>query len=191
MGLTTSQSASGGRLKQCDGSVVFYSESQEKRKTSTMSASRDPVDAAIEAVLKRLKVTIALKSEQQIALKAFIKKRDVFCVLPTGFGKSLIYQLVPHVLKEMGMDEKILIVISPLLALMDNQIKEAAKFDLTALQIGVHNDSDIMNGQCSLVFGTPEAWILNDKWRNMLHSDIYREKVFGIVVDEVHMTYKW
>ena len=41
--------------------------------TATMSASKDPVDAAIEAVLKRLKVTIALKSEQQVALKAFIQ----------------------------------------------------------------------------------------------------------------------
>ena len=43
---------------------------------------------------------------------------------------------------------------------MEDQIKEAAKLDLTAMQLGVHDDRDILNGQCSLVFGTPEAWIL-------------------------------
>ena len=155
------------------------------------TAATDCVDAAIEAVLNRLTARITLKSEQRVALKAFVEKRDVFCVLPTGYGKSLIYQLVPLVLEEMGMGEKIVIIISPLLALMDDQVKEAAKFGLTALQIGEANDNNILNGQCSLVFGTPEAWILGDKWRNMLNSDIYREKLFGIIVDEVHMTYKW
>ena len=43
------------------------------------------IDAASEAVLNRLKVNISLKSELHLALKAFIQKRDVFCVLPTGF----------------------------------------------------------------------------------------------------------
>ena len=43
---------------------------------------------------------------------------------------------------------------------MEDQIKEAAKLDLTAMQLGLHNNGDILNGQCSLVFGTPEAWIL-------------------------------
>ena len=149
------------------------------------------VNSAIDAVLKRLTVKITLKPEQRSALKAFIDKRDVFCVLPTGFGKSLIYQLVPLVLEEMGLGEKMLIIISPLLALMEDQIKEAARFGLTAMQLGVHDDSDISNGQCSLVFGTPEAWILKEKYRDMLNSDIYKQRLFGIVVDEVHMTYKW
>ena len=34
-----------------------------------------------------------LKDEQMIALKAFIEKQDVFAILSTGYGKSLIYQL--------------------------------------------------------------------------------------------------
>ena len=53
------------------------------------TATETNIDAAIDAVLSRFKVKIALKSEQHLALKAFIQKRDVFCVLPTGFGKSL------------------------------------------------------------------------------------------------------
>src|SRR4029434_1352280 len=36
-----------------------------------------------------------LKEEQRNAIKAFVDQKDVFAVLPTGFGKSLIYQLAP------------------------------------------------------------------------------------------------
>ena len=156
-----------------------------------MAAATEDIDSAIESVLQKLKVKITLKPEQHLALKSFLQKRDVFGVLPTGYGKSLIYQLVPLVLEEMGMPGRILIVICPLLALMEDQIKEAAKLDVTAMQIGVDNDSEILSGKGSLVFGTPEAWILQNQWRNMLSSDIYKDKLFGIVVDEVHMTYKW
>ena len=138
-----------------------------------MATPSRTIDAAIQAVVDRLPVKITLRAEQHTALKAFIEKRDVFCVLPTGFGKSLIYQLVPLVLEEMGLGKKILIVISPLIALMEDQVKEAAKLELVAMQLGVHDDKQILNGECSLVFGTPEAWILREKWRDMLNSEIY------------------
>ena len=51
------------------------------------AAETAPIDAAIEAVLNRLKVNISLKSELHLALKAFIQKRNVFCVLPIGFKR--------------------------------------------------------------------------------------------------------
>ena len=37
-----------------------------------------------------------LKSEQKEALELLLRGKDVFCVLPTGFGKSLIYQMFVH-----------------------------------------------------------------------------------------------
>ena len=43
-----------------------------------------------------------LKEEQRNAIKAFVDRKDVFAILPTGFGKSLIYQLAPMVAKKMG-----------------------------------------------------------------------------------------
>ncbi len=42
--------------------------------------------------------TSSLKEEQRTALKAFLDRKDVFALLPTGFGKSLIYQLAPQVI---------------------------------------------------------------------------------------------
>jgi ATP-dependent DNA helicase RecQ len=56
-----------------------------------------------------------LRSEQETAMVALIKGHDVLVALPTGFGKSLIYQ-IPAMLRE-----RPTIVISPLIALMADQ----------------------------------------------------------------------
>ena len=63
--------------------------------------AQQPVDAAVAAVLKDFKGKFSLKTEQKLALEQFLQKKDVFALLPTGFGKSLIYQLAPLVAKRM------------------------------------------------------------------------------------------
>ena len=61
---------------------------------------------------------------------------------------------------------------------------------MSAAQLGVHED--ILDGRFSLVFGSPESWLLNPKWRRMLTSSAtYKDNILGIVVDEVHLMYKW
>ncbi|XP_015255333.1 PREDICTED: probable Werner syndrome ATP-dependent helicase homolog 1 [Cyprinodon variegatus] len=58
------------------------------------------------------------------------------------------------------------------------------------MQLGGINENDNLDGRCQLVFGSPESW-LNEKWRSMLASEVYQKNLVGIVVDEVHVTYKW
>ena len=71
---------------------------------------------------------IELKEKQYEALKAVVlKNRDVLAVLPTSYGKSLIYQLLPLVLDFFAANgsplrKSTVIVISPLNALMRDQI---------------------------------------------------------------------
>ena len=48
-----------------------------------------------ESVLEDIDSALILKEEQRNAIKAFADLKDVFAVLPTGSGKSLIYQLAP------------------------------------------------------------------------------------------------
>ena len=55
----------------------------------------------------------------------------------------------------------------------------------------VHDEVDITSGRCQLLFRSPESWLLNKKWRDMLGSDVFQANVMGIVGDEVHLTYKW
>ena len=57
-------------------------------------------------------------SQQKIIYNIVHKRRDVLAVLATGFGKSICYQL-PFLLSN-----KAVIVISPLISLMDDQIKQ-------------------------------------------------------------------
>ena len=77
-----------------------------------------------------------LKKEQEEALFNFVCKRDVFVNLPTGFGKSLIYQMAPMVMKELGLCiNPIIIVISPLVSLMQDQVNQLEKQGLSAVSL--------------------------------------------------------
>eukprot|EP00058_Branchiostoma_floridae_P010328 XP_002595816.1 hypothetical protein BRAFLDRAFT_96790 [Branchiostoma floridae] len=60
------------------------------------------IDEAISSVLTKVGGISELKHEQRDALKAFVVGEDVLALLPTGFGKSLIYQLVPGVWKKLS-----------------------------------------------------------------------------------------
>lgn len=160
-----------------------------------MAAEKDASEA-IRSVVATLPNIQKLKPEQEQALLSFVGGHDVVALLPTGFGKSLIFQLAPLVVKELAKanasDAKpIVVVVSPLVALMEDQVKEAEKLGVRAVQLAVHDDRDILDGRLSLVFGSPESWLLNNKWRGMLASTIYQDNLIGIVVDEVHVTYKW
>lgn len=64
-----------------------------------------------------------LKPEQRLVLKEILKSRDVFAVLPTGYGKSLCYACLPLMYDELFKEEpSIVIVLTPLIAIMKDQV---------------------------------------------------------------------
>ena len=64
-----------------------------------------------------------MKPEQEQAILAFVSGKDVFVALPTGYGKSLCFGLLPRVFDLLrGVEEQsVVIVVSPLVALMKEQ----------------------------------------------------------------------
>ena len=64
------------------------------------------------------------------ALKFVVgEKRDILCVLPTGYGKSFVYQLLPDIFDaydNKATSTSIVIVISPLNFLMEEQVNKLA-----------------------------------------------------------------
>ena len=63
------------------------------------------------------------KPEQMEVVLGFISGRDVFVSLPTGYGKSLCYACLPWTFDIIGNGEpSIVLVISPLLSLMQDQV---------------------------------------------------------------------
>jgi len=67
-------------------------------------------------------------------IAAVLDGRDVFAVMPTGSGKSLCYQL-PAVL-----DGGLTVVVSPLIALMRDQVGQMASLGIAAATLNSHND---------------------------------------------------
>ena len=47
-------------------------------------------------------------------------------------------------------------------------------------------NAKIENGECCVLFSSPESLLGNGQWRSMLSSDIYKKNLIRIVVDEAH-----
>ncbi len=129
---------------------------------------------------------------QYEAIEATLTNKRTLVVQKTGWGKSLVYFISANMVKGMT------IVISPLLVLMDNQKEYAQKMGLRCetLNSGVKDGKDhpartkmlerINNGECDLLFTTPETLYSPDVQVNLPNWNI------GLfVVDECHCISDW
>lgn len=157
-------------------------------------------NCAFSAVKEQFKID-ELFPEQVEGIKAFFEgKKNVFVSLPTGFGKSLIYQSLPIVadcLYERPRGTSTLLVISPLQALMKDQLNSLQNlcFPAEALMDGNAEDAEIiqnvLNGIYTHVFGSPECLLASKVWRNILASPSFREHLIGVAIDEAHCIVHW
>ena len=125
---------------------------------------------------------LQLKPVQEEALLHFVKREDVFVVLLTGCGKSLIFQLAPEVcecLHDQGFQypkAAILVVICPLSALIDSHIQELKDHGISACSL---TDQDILVedvAKHSIVFTSPELIVCEEKGKKC-----YKASPFKIV----------
>ena len=125
---------------------------------------------------------------QEEAMRAVLQGRDSLVVLPTGGGKSLCYQ-APAVLQG-----GTTVVVSPLIALMKDQVDGLRSCGVPAIQIDSSQSSserfansvDIREGALRLVFVSPERLVLTD-FHRLLH-DI---NVRTFAIDEAHCISHW
>jgi len=131
------------------------------------------------------------KGEQEAIITNIIQKKDTFVIMPTGGGKSICYQL-PAL-----MSEGTAIVISPLIALMKNQVDQLRGFGGTESIAHFLNSSlnkseiakvkhDVLNGETKLLYVAPESL---SKQENV---DFLRLITISFVaVDEAHCISEW
>ena len=63
---------------------------------------------------------------------------DDFAIMPTGFGKSLIYQLFPRLAKAaLTLENSMIIVVSPLISIMRDQVEQLKKLGFSSAAIGI------------------------------------------------------
>ena len=85
-------------------------------------ANNQEVLSAAEKIARFLGYT-ELKEGQRQILNEIMKKRDVFGILPTGYGKSLCYACIPLLFDDIFREEQsIAVVVTPLIAIMKDQV---------------------------------------------------------------------
>ena len=126
-----------------------------------------------------------------------LNKNDSLGVLPTNFGKSIIYQIAPFVARDLAdkgysilPSNPVIIVVTPINALIDDQIRRCADMNIKAFKLCAESKSLFENGDVDLIYSSPEC-LLDNSYREILLSDVYRSHVIGVVVDEAHLVVKW
>jgi ATP-dependent DNA helicase RecQ len=133
----------------------------------------------------------AFKGEQEKIIKSILAGKDTFVIMPTGGGKSLCYQL-PALLSE-----GVAIIVSPLIALMKNQVDlirgysskdHVAHFLNSTLSKAQQKKvkSDLVDGYTKLLYVAPET--LTKQENIDFFSDI---NISFIAVDEAHCISEW
>jgi ATP-dependent DNA helicase RecQ len=145
--------------------------------------------AKLQSVLQQQFGLTTFRPGQLDAIQALLQHRRVLCIQPTGHGKSLLYQL-PTVLHD-----GISIVISPLLALMRDQIYQLnTRFHIPATSLN-SDQTDIENaealqqaqqGRIKILFIAPEQLDNLARVNTLLHLPIRL-----IVIDEAHCISTW
>ena len=118
-----------------------------------------------------------VKKEQVESLYNFINGKDVFVNLPTGFGKSFIYQMSPFVIEQLGIRScPIIVVASPLVALMQEQVNFLNSLEISSVCLSKadKHDPKLMSGNYTFVYTSPES-LLADGSRRKLFSSTKRE----------------
>jgi ATP-dependent DNA helicase RecQ len=148
----------------------------------------DPL-AEIRVLIARHWGFHSLRPLQEQAIQADLDRRDSLVVMPTGGGKSLCYQ-APAAYRT----AETTVVISPLIALMKDQVDHLAAAEVPALRIDstltdcekLHAANELRAGRVRLVFVSPERIVGNRT------QDFLRELgVRTFVIDEAHCISHW
>jgi len=145
----------------------------------------------IHAALKKYFGFFQFKGLQERVIRSVIAKQNTFVIMPTGGGKSLCYQL-PALIQE-----GTAIVVSPLIALMKNQVDAIRSLSATEGVAHVLNSSlnktevnqvkkDIATGITKLLYVAPES-LTKEEYVEFLQS----VPISFVAIDEAHCISEW
>lgn len=130
------------------------------------------------------------RSPQDEIVRSLLHHQDVLVILPTGGGKSICFQL-PALLQS-----GLTLVISPLVALMENQVQELRDRQLAAAALHSQLPSatrrqvlrQMEQQHLRLLYLSPETLFSPPVWERLLQPQI---QLNGLILDEAHCLVQW
>lgn len=130
------------------------------------------------------------RSPQGEIIQALLNQRDALIVMPTGGGKSVCFQL-PALLQQ-----GVTIVVSPLIALMENQVQELQQRRLPAALLHSEQPTfhkrqvlqSLRHRQIRLLYLSPETLLSQPVWLTLCDPRI---QINGLIIDEAHCLVQW
>ena len=143
-----------------------------------------------EQILKNVFGYESFRPLQREIIQNVLDGRDTLAVMPTGGGKSLCYEIPALILNGLT------VVVSPLIALMQDQVTQLASFGIEAVFLNSSLDWDsyrdtadrIRDGEIKLLYVSPEG-LNTQKIQDILHSE--KVTVKCITIDEAHCVSEW
>ena len=152
----------------------------------------DDVPDDVAVVLREVFGFPEFRTGQAEAVAAVMAQRDAAVLLPTGAGKSLCYQVPAIAAYRRGLGTTI--VVSPLIALMNDQVAALCGRGVAAAAIHSHQEDDerrevierFLRCELTMLYVSPERAAL-DSFRRMLR----RVPVALLAIDEAHCLSQW
>ena len=152
--------------------------------------SNSPSINSIKSALKEIWGYEDFRSPQKEIISSLISQQDALVIMPTGGGKSICFQL--PALMQTGLT----LVVSPLVALMENQVKELRDRNLPAALLHSELPSQqkwqtlqlLYKQQLRLLYLSPETLLSPKVWEKLCHPQL---QINGIILDEAHCLVQW
>ena len=154
----------------------------------------------VQSILKEVAAMFGIenfKEKLEKVILSIVNGNDTFVSLPTGYGKSVVYAALPVLFDRLHSKRgSIVVCVSPLTSLM---IEQCEKFTTTSLSTELLGEAQMSKeatyrmerGEVQLVYISPESIICNPRYRGMLISDVFKENLVALAVDEAHCVKTW